>query len=159
MGPSRSWERMLGAPAAVSSSACRGGSGRLAAARAGGLVLQGCGSRRCRESSRRQKLRSPRLGFCRPAFKWRGAGERGRRSADGISWSPPSPVGLSGTAHGTVFTAGSLQGPGPALPMARTRNQQRPPLGRPLRMRLALVGRPAAFHPPAVIGSGQVCTS
>ena len=68
---------------------------------------------------------------------------------------PHNPV----RSHGTIFVAGSLQGPGPAEATARTRAHIRAPLVRDVATDLDFVTGAWLAKLVAVIGSGLNCTS
>ena len=62
-------------------------------------------------------------------------------------------------SYGTIFVAGSLQAPAPALPMARTRTHWRVPVARPVSAVLELVTAGCAVQLVAVMRSGLVWIS
>jgi hypothetical protein len=73
------------------------------------------------------------------------AGDTGLAFADKRPW-PESRLPGHGhnqptrTGHGTIFVAGSLHGPGPTAPMARTRTQTRCPDVNPVSTAFDAVG-------------------
>src|SRR5712672_2409198 len=81
---------------------------------------------------------------------------KGRISVSAFSPSPNLPVPLP---YGTIFENGSLHGPWPFGPLARTRTQMRCPLVSPVRCHVEVVGEIMSTYGPATESTVVTSTS